>query len=163
MARKRKPFASGMRLSPRTFLLARLRLWPRSCHRTTPRRRSTPPGGLLRARALGRGDARNIDDTGIQHASKRRLSASWQQCGVVEGASVSWNSQSGRRASPRSPGAICFFRVVDCQPIRRGRTRRVHPPAARRLADGFKRHRLSPGEFAPGSFLIDQLCRHYFE
>jgi hypothetical protein len=50
------------------------------------------PGGSLRARALGSGDARNIDGIRVQHKSKRRLSASGRQCGVVEGASVSWNS-----------------------------------------------------------------------
>jgi hypothetical protein len=50
------------------------------------------PGGPTPGAALGSGDARNIEGVGIQHTSKRRLSASWQQCGVVEGASVTWNS-----------------------------------------------------------------------
>lgn len=47
---------------------------------------------------LGSGDARNVEGIGIQRASKRGLSTSWQQYGVVEGASVSWNSAA------RSPG-----------------------------------------------------------
>jgi hypothetical protein len=56
------------------------------------------PGGSLRARALGSGDARNIDGIRIRHESKRRLSASGQQCGVIVGTSASWNSPTGRRA-----------------------------------------------------------------
>jgi hypothetical protein len=68
----------------------------RKCQRITPRR-CLRCLGVHSRRALGSGDARNIDDVGIHHTSKWRLSASWQQCGDVEGASVSWNSGRGGR------------------------------------------------------------------
>lgn len=69
--------------------------------RTTPRRRSRNAWGFNSgARTLGRGDARNVDGIGIKDESKRGLSASWQQCDVVECNSVRWNSGSGR-PSPR--------------------------------------------------------------
>lgn len=43
-----------------------------------------------------RGDARNIDGIRVQHTSKRRLSANWHKCGVIEGTSVSWNQPKAR-------------------------------------------------------------------
>ena len=60
--------------------------------------KAKPPGsganawGFTPDAALGSGDARNIDGIRIQYGSKRRLSAGGLQCDVVEGASVSWNS-----------------------------------------------------------------------
>ena len=89
--------------APGNFLIARLRLLAPRLSKDNPPGGSTTPGGLLRARALGRGDARNIDGTGIQHMSKRGLSASGHKCGVIEGASVSWNFSNGRRLGPRLP------------------------------------------------------------
>jgi hypothetical protein len=59
------------------------------------------PGGLLRTRALGRGDARNIDGIRIHHTSKRRLSASGQKCGFIAGSSASWNCRSRRLSLAR--------------------------------------------------------------
>ena len=65
---------------------------PRDCQRITPRRRRhAPPGGPTPGVSTGEWGARNIDGVRIQDTSKRLLSASRQQCGVVEGASVSWN------------------------------------------------------------------------
>jgi hypothetical protein len=40
-------------------------------------------------------NARNVDGIRIQHASKRLLSACWQQCGVIGDSSASWNSDQG--------------------------------------------------------------------
>jgi hypothetical protein len=59
------------------------------------------PGGPLRTRALGRGDARNIDGIRIHHTSKRRLSASGQKCGFIAGSSASWNCRSRRLSLAR--------------------------------------------------------------
>jgi hypothetical protein len=66
-----------------------------------------PPGvasaawGFTPDSTLGGGDARNVEGIEIQHGSKRRISASGQECGVVEDASVSWNYLSGRYSFDR--------------------------------------------------------------
>jgi hypothetical protein len=70
-----------------------------------------PPGvasaawGFTPGRIVVTDDARNIEGIGIRHTSKRRLSANGQQCGGVEGASISRNSNQDAgpaRACPRS-------------------------------------------------------------
>jgi hypothetical protein len=68
--------------------LARAECSPRVCQSKTPRR-CLRCLGVHFARVVR--DARNADGIKIRHRSKRMLSASWQQRGVVEGASVSWN------------------------------------------------------------------------
>jgi hypothetical protein len=77
------------------------------CQRTTPRRRSRNAWGSTPSSIVVRDDARNIEGIGIRHTSKGRLSASWQQCDVVEGASVSWNSDP--------PGRPALARLVQFQ------------------------------------------------
>jgi hypothetical protein len=67
----------------------------RNFQRKNPQALPQTAWGFTPDSTLGSGDARNVEGIKIQRGSKRGLSVSGQEYGVVEGAFVSWNYLPG--------------------------------------------------------------------